>query len=62
MPLAIAGHVGAAEEVKQALFEAHPGIAMGKELWDVVTWGAGAVRSVLEAQPEVRAPCLAIAE
>jgi hypothetical protein len=56
VPLAIAGHVGAVEEVKQMLFEAHRGAVVEKGLCDVVMWGVGAVRRVLEAQPEVRIP------
>ena len=61
MPLAIAGHVGAAEDVKRVLYEGHRDAVTGRGLWDVATWGVGAVRSVLEAQPEVSAPCLTMA-
>ena len=53
VPLAVAARVGAAEEVKQVLFEGHRGAVAEKALWDVVQWGEGAVRSVLEARPEV---------
>ena len=53
LPLAVAACVGAAEEVKQVLFEGHRGAVAEKGLWDVVLWGEGAVRSVLNALPEV---------
>ena len=53
VPLAVAARVGAAEEVKQVLFEAHRGAVAEKGLWDVVLWGEGVVRSVLEVRPEV---------
>ena len=39
--------------MKQVLFEAHRGAVAEKALLDVVQWGEGAVRSVLEARPEV---------
>ena len=35
------------------LFEGHRGAVAEKGLLDVVLWGEGAVRSVLEARPEV---------
>ena len=53
LPLQLAAHVGAADEVKQVLFEAHRDAAPDKGLCDVLLWGEGAVRSVLVAQPEV---------
>ena len=57
MPLVVAGHVGAAEEVKQVLFDYYPGAVAEKRLYGVVMWGAAAVRSVLETQPEVSTVC-----
>ena len=60
--LGVAARVGAAEEVKQVLFEAHRGAVSEKGLWDVMVSGEGAVRSVLEARPEVSiAGCMCFA-
>ena len=53
LPLELAAHMGAADEVKQVLFEAHRDAVADKGLCDVLLWGEAAVRSVLEAQPEV---------
>ena len=62
MALAVAARVGAAEEVKQVVFEAHRGAVSEKGLWDVIVSGERAVRSVLEARPEVSmAGCMCFA-
>ena len=45
--------MGAADEVKQVLFEAHRDAVADQGVCDVVLWGEGPVRSVLETQPEV---------
>ena len=55
MPLALAAALGAAEDVKQVLFEAHRVVVADKALWDIMLWGESAVRGLLEAQPEAAA-------